>query len=70
MNRVNSEMENKPITVNELKEAFYSLKLTKVQVMTTLVIIMSKIVSESCVTHYYIYLTYHLQVEYFHAAWK
>ena len=29
MNRVNSEMENKPITVNELKEAFYSLKTNK-----------------------------------------
>ena len=29
MNRVNSEMENKPIIVNELKEALYSLKYNK-----------------------------------------
>ena len=29
MSKVNSEMENKPITVNELKEAFYSLKTNK-----------------------------------------
>ena len=29
MNKVNSEMESKPITVNELKEAFYSLKTNK-----------------------------------------
>ena len=68
MSKVNSEMENKPITVNELKEAFYSLKLIKVQVMTTLVIMLSKIVSGSCVNHYYIYLIYHLQVEYFETA--
>ena len=29
MSKVNSEMENKPITVKELKEAFYSLKTIK-----------------------------------------
>ena len=28
-NRINSEMENKTITVNELKEAFYYLKTNK-----------------------------------------
>ena len=56
-------MENKPITVNELKKI-------KVQVMTTLVIMLSTTVSESCVTHYYIYLTYHLEMEYFQTAWK
>ena len=66
--KVNTGTENKPITVNELKEAFYSLKLIKVQVMTTLVIMLSKIVSGSCVNHYYIYLIYHLQVEYFETA--
>ena len=31
--------------------------------MTTLVKMFSKIVSRSCVTHYHIYLTYHLHVE-------
>ena len=29
MRKVNSKMENKPITVNELKEAFYTLKINK-----------------------------------------
>ena len=29
VNKVNCEMETKPITVNELKEAFYSLKTNK-----------------------------------------
>ena len=29
INRVNSEKENKPITVNELKDTFYYLKTNK-----------------------------------------
>ena len=29
MSKVNFEMENKPITFNELKEGFYSLKTNK-----------------------------------------
>ena len=65
MNRVNSEMENKTITVTEFKEAFYSLQSAGYGDISC---VLSKIVSGSCVTHYYIYLTYHLQMEYFQTA--
>ena len=48
-------------------ESVTSLRIdyNKVQVMTTFVIMLSNIVLGSCVTDYYIYLTYHIQVEYF-----
>ena len=65
MNRVNSEMENKTITVTEFKEAFYSLQSAGYGDISC---VLSKIVSGSCVTHYYIHLTYHLQMEYFQTA--
>ena len=29
MKKVNSEMENKPLSINELKDAFFSLKINK-----------------------------------------
>ena len=37
MKKVSTEMENKPLSINELKDAFFSLKITKVQVMMILV---------------------------------
>ena len=68
ISKVNSEMENKPITVNELKAAFYSLETNKSTGYDDISYNVVKIVSGSCMTHYYIYLTYHLQVEYFQTA--
>ena len=60
--RVNSEMEQKSLTVNELKEIF----LIKLKVMMTLFIILSKnFFRELCNPLLYIYLIYHLQVVYF-----
>ena len=69
MNRVNSQMENKPITVTELKEAS-TLKTNKSAGYDDISSNVVKNCFRSCVTHYYIYLTYHLQVEYFQTAWK
>ena len=40
MKKLSSEMENKPLSINELKDTFFSLKITKVQVMMILVIML------------------------------
>ena len=56
MESVNSEMENKSLTVNELKEAFFSLKTNKsTGYVMAFVIVLPKIVLGTNVTHYYIY---------------
>ena len=58
-------MEKKSHTVSELKEALYSLKNNKSAGYGSISYNAVTNCFGRCVTRYYIYLTYHLQVEYF-----
>ena len=55
----------KDLTVNELKDAFFSLKKNKRQVTMKLVLMLLRNVSEVCMSFYFIDLMLHYEMELF-----
>ena len=61
----NITQQEKYLTVNELKDEFFSLKLTKVHVTMKLVLMLLRNVSEVSISLYFIYLMFHNKMELF-----
>ena len=55
----------KDLTINELKDAFFSLKLNKSPGYEKLDLMLLRNVSEVCISLYFIYLMFHYKMELF-----
>ena len=61
----NTNQPEHNLTVNELKDVFFSLKLNKSPGLMKLVSMLLKHVLDLCISHYFIYLTNSCKVEFY-----